>query len=168
MTNLPLRRGSTGEDVERVQRSIVRDGYRSAANDLGLNGAEDVDGDFGPRTETAVRRFQTGHGLVADGVVGSRTWAALPLKEPAPTVAEGTRGATVSALQTVLARIPDPARAYYRQPVDGDFGPATDAAVRRYQADRRLDVDGVVGEQTWLSAVDLPGDTLDVAAGVAT
>lgn len=108
MPELPLKRGSTGDDVKRVQRSIVRDGYRSAANDLGLNGAEDVDGIFGPRTETAVRRFQSGQGIVVDGVVGSVTWAALPLKEPAPGIATGARGATVTALQTVLARFPQP------------------------------------------------------------
>jgi peptidoglycan hydrolase-like protein with peptidoglycan-binding domain len=77
MPDLPLKLGSTGDDVKRVQRSIVRDGYRSAANDLGLNGAEDVDGIFGPRTDTAVRRFQETRELVVDGVVGPITWAAL-------------------------------------------------------------------------------------------
>jgi peptidoglycan hydrolase-like protein with peptidoglycan-binding domain len=167
MASLPLQRGSTGDDVKRVQRSIVRDGYRSAANDLGLDGAEDVDGIFGPRTETAVRRFQTERGLVVDGVVGPVTWAALPLKEPVPRIARGAHGASVTALQTVLARLPEPASAYYKGTVDGDFGPITDAAVRGYQADSGLVVDGIVGEQAWLSAVSLPGDTLDVTAGVA-
>jgi peptidoglycan hydrolase-like protein with peptidoglycan-binding domain len=168
MANLPLKLGSTGDDVKRVQRSIVRDGYRSAANDLGLNGAEDVDGAFGARTDTAVRRFQETRGLTVDGIVGPLTWAALPLKEPAPQIAHGAGGGTVAALQEVLARIPEPTNAYYQQPVDGDFGPATETAVRRYQADRDLTQDGVVGEQTWLSAVSLPGETLDVSAGVAT
>jgi peptidoglycan hydrolase-like protein with peptidoglycan-binding domain len=167
MPKLPLQRGSTGDDVKRVQRSIVRDGYRSAANDLGLNGAEDVDGIFGSRTETAVRRFQAERGFVVDGVVGPVTWAALPLKEPAPRIARGARGTSVTALQTVLARLPDPTSAYYKGTIDGDFGPITDAAVRSYQSDRGLVVDGIVGEQTWLSAVSLPGDTLDVAADVA-
>jgi peptidoglycan hydrolase-like protein with peptidoglycan-binding domain len=168
MPDLPLELGSTGDDVKRVQRSIVRDGYRSAANDLGLDGAEDVDGVFGPRTDTAVRRFQETRGLAVDGVVGPATWAALPLKEAAPQIARGAHGVTVTALQTVLARLPDPTGAYYTGAVDGDFGPATDAAVRSYQGDRALAVDGVVGERTWLSAVSLPGETLDVAAGVAT
>jgi peptidoglycan hydrolase-like protein with peptidoglycan-binding domain len=162
-----LQVGSTGDDVKRVQRSIVRDGYRSAANDLGLGGSEDVDGIFGPRTDTAVRRFQQTRGLTVDGIVGPITFAALSLKEPSPTLARGSTGSEVTALQGALARIPDPTSPLYGGAVDGDFGPLTEAAVRAYQTERRLIVDGIVGEQTWLSAVSLPGETLDVFAGVA-
>lgn len=56
-----LRVGSRGRDVRVVQEV--------------LNVA--VDGIFGRQTEDAVKTFQSGQGLTADGVVGPRTWAAL-------------------------------------------------------------------------------------------
>jgi GH25 family lysozyme M1 (1,4-beta-N-acetylmuramidase) len=36
-----------------------------------------VDGDFGPKTTAAVKAFQSKHGLVADGIIGVRTFAPL-------------------------------------------------------------------------------------------
>lgn len=56
-----LRRGSHGPDVVHLQQR------------LGIT----ADGAFGPKTEAAVRTYQRAHGLVADGIVGSRTWASL-------------------------------------------------------------------------------------------
>jgi len=40
-----------------------------------------VDRAFGPQTEAAVRAFQRDNGLVEDGIVGAKTWAALKGKE---------------------------------------------------------------------------------------
>lgn len=56
-----LRRGMTGDLTKTVQGKV---------------GVE-VDGEFGPKTEAAVRAFQRTHGLVPDGIVGPRTWRAL-------------------------------------------------------------------------------------------
>ena len=36
-----------------------------------------ADGDFGPKTESAVKSWQKKNGLVSDGVVGPKTWAAM-------------------------------------------------------------------------------------------
>lgn len=62
---------------------------------LGFSG-DDLDGEFGPKTEAVVRRFQAEHGLDVDGEVGPATWDALdryegskardakPVSDPAP------------------------------------------------------------------------------------
>src|SRR3954453_2307463 len=57
----PLRLGSSGPDVARVQAT------------LGIA----TDGIFGPQTDAAVRAFQQKVGLAADGIVGAATWHAL-------------------------------------------------------------------------------------------
>jgi hypothetical protein len=59
-----LRRGARGDQVKEIQRKVG-----VAANN--------VDGVFGPGTEAAVRRFQESRGMVPDGIVGPRTWAAF-------------------------------------------------------------------------------------------
>ena len=64
-----LRRGSEGEAVEELQ--VLLNAKYGA--DL------DVDGKFGAKTEAAVKAFQKGHGLTADGVVGAKTRKALGL-----------------------------------------------------------------------------------------
>ena len=56
-----LRRGATGDLVKKVQGKV------------GVT----ADGNFGPKTEAALRAFQRAHGLVPDGIVGPKTWAAL-------------------------------------------------------------------------------------------
>jgi peptidoglycan hydrolase-like protein with peptidoglycan-binding domain len=63
----------------------------------------------------------------------------------------------VSHLQSLLqAEGVDPG------PVDGDFGPRTEAAVRAYQEANGLRVDGIVGPETWGSLVQDSGqDTGD-------
>lgn len=54
----------------------------------------------------------------------------------------GSKGARVRELQALLVR------AGYQVKVDGDFGPATKAAVRAFQTAHGLKVDGVVGPRT--------------------
>ena len=55
--------GSGSGAVRRLQRRLRSEGYTPGP----------VDGRYGPRTESAVRRFQAAHGLTVDGVVGPRT-----------------------------------------------------------------------------------------------
>ncbi|WP_413166768.1 peptidoglycan-binding domain-containing protein [Capilliphycus salinus ALCB114379] len=60
-----------------------------------------------------------------------------------PTLRRGSQGEAVIRLQNRLNDFG------FRLVVDGIFGPATEAAVKRYQSNNRLTVDGIVGPQTW-------------------
>jgi hypothetical protein len=59
------------------------------------------------------------------------------------TLRQGSQGIEVEAVQWALTR------AGFWTYVDGIFGPVTDRTVRRFQAARRLAVDGLVGRVTW-------------------
>jgi len=56
----------------------------------------------------------------------------------------GSQGSLVKALQEKLSQL-----GYDVGSVDGVFGPRTEAAVLKFQQNRGLDVDGVIGNQTW-------------------
>lgn len=64
-----LKRGHTGADVRELQTLL------NAA--LKMDKPLVVDGAFGPGTSTAVKIFQAGSELLADGIVGRMTWTAL-------------------------------------------------------------------------------------------
>jgi hypothetical protein len=62
-----LKPGAKGAAVKQLQRALKSVGFSPGT----------IDGSYGPSTEDAVKRFQQAHGLVADGVAGSKTLAAL-------------------------------------------------------------------------------------------
>lgn len=104
-----------------------------------------VDGAYGPNTAKAVARVQGALGLTKDGICGRNTWGALTGLGDGhmPTLRAGMKGRDVTTLQAVLSAT------YRTLAVDGDFGPKTEAAVRRFQRSRDLAVDGLVGPNTW-------------------
>lgn len=63
------------------------------------------------------------------------------------TLKRGMRGEQVKLLQETLNELP--AGAALDLKVDGIFGAETEKAVRQFQADKGLTVDGVVGPKTW-------------------
>ena len=104
-----LRVGSFGDDVTKLQVKL---------------GVDPI-GKFGPKTEAAVKGWQSAHGLTPDGIVGDATWAKMfapvvetpapaPIVAPAPTVAPVAQGFKLDALkghvpQAVIDAIPDTA-----------------------------------------------------------
>lgn len=137
-----LQNGSNGHPVKTLQYLLRARGHNVT-----------VDGAFGPGTETAVKAFQTSHGLVADGIVNAVAWSALVVQ-----VNKGSQGDAVKGVQEEFQfrnLSGDPSNG---PQVDGIFGPVTDAAVRGFQHALSLDipsvaVDGIVGRVTWQALV---------------
>ena len=71
----------------------------------------------------------------------------VPYVEPTkPTLKRGNKGIYVKELQTALSNHGYDLGKYG---IDGDFGSATEAAVKAFQKDHNLKVDGIAGPQTW-------------------
>ena len=104
-----LKLGSEGEDIKKLQVKL---------------GVDPI-GKFGPKTEAAVKAWQSEHGLTADGIVGDKTWSIIMgvsestsvsvptvITEPAPVKSVG--GLKLESLRghvpdAVIAQIPDTA-----------------------------------------------------------
>ena len=78
-----LASGASGSAVSGLQKGLREYGGPNTATDPGP-----IDGSFGPRTESAVRAYQTRRGLAADGVVGDQTW----------WIPAGAAGATLASM----------------------------------------------------------------------
>jgi peptidoglycan hydrolase-like protein with peptidoglycan-binding domain len=124
-----------------------------------------VDGVFGPKTDRAVRSFQSERGLTIDGIVGSYTRGSIGvlrnladkasvLDPDGRILGSGARGGDVAELQGLLK-----VAGYDPGAADGYFGPKTEASVKAFQQARGITQDGIVGPGTRSALTKLLGLT---------
>lgn len=135
---MALSPGDTGEEVRQLQRRLGAAGFLP---DRGV-----VKATYCSATAEAVSAFQSDRGLPATGVCDDDTWhtlveaswnlgdRVLSLRSP------NLRGDDVAELQRVLSRL-----GFDCGRIDGIFGPLADWALRDFQTNAGLDVDGVCG-----------------------
>lgn len=130
--------GDRGELVKKIQYQLMSHGFS-----LPLYGN---DGIFGAETEKAVREFQKYKNILVDGIVGPITLEKLDISTitsenslyPDKLIKVGSKGENVKKIQKVV-----------NVEGDGIFGPKTENAVKRYQKNNNLVVDGIIGKNTW-------------------
>ncbi len=194
-TSSSLKAGSQGSDVSDVQQRLKELKYYTGS----------VDGKFGSGTTSAVKAFQEANGIKVDGIVGEKTKEKLfsytavansgtsssssstkttpkptvkATATPRPTATPNTNkylqldssGADVKKLQNRLIEL-----GYLAGKADGDYGAATEAAVKAFQKASGLWEDGKAGPDTLTKiysssakkasgAASYVGDTLESGA----
>jgi peptidoglycan hydrolase-like protein with peptidoglycan-binding domain len=138
-----LRLGATGQDVIELQELLINYAIYIGSNAI-RPGA--IDGQFGVRTEAAVKAFQKQVFLPMTGVVADLTWRSLYKRAPVdlPTLRQGDTGVVVELLQERLTFV-----LQRRVIVDGDFGRMTRIAVLDFQRVAGLPQTAIVDETTW-------------------
>jgi len=153
-----LQRGDLSYEVMSLQRKLQAAGYFDLP----------ITGDFNAATEEAVIKFQQAHGLVGNGMVDTRTLAALesrsrkaakPPSQPTNPSAVETpqktrqlqisllrRGDTSSQVKSIQQQLQ--ASGYFEQSITGSFDAATEVAVIKFQKAHGLMTDGIVGPKT--------------------
>lgn len=163
----PLRIGSSGDDVKRIQISL----NRISKNYPAIPKIAYPDGIFDVETENAVKEFQKIFNLTQDGIVGKATWYKIAnifagVKNLSDLGAEsislsvlnrqfkselsiGDRGNEVRILQLYLQFIAQFNDFIPQVEADGIYGEATANAVRAFQESVGLPQTGIVDKTTW-------------------
>lgn len=123
------RYGSKGDEVVKIQTKLKEQGYYTGK----------VDGIFGNGTRSALIEYQKANNLAADGIAGDKTLSSLGIAK-APISSQSDQ---VKAIQTKLKE-----KGYYNDNVDGILGSKTKSAIKAFQKDNGLVVDGIAGPKT--------------------
>ncbi len=121
----------------------------------GINERVDLDVWFGSPAELAAYSPQSGTSPQAPAGNNSPGGDVAPVNTSQPLLSQGNAGDAVKRLQQLLL-----AKGFDPGPLDGVFGPRTLAAVRDFQREGSLSVDGVVGPQTWGALVGTGGNAI--------
>ena len=174
----PLSRGAVGEDVRTIQQQL----NRIRRNYPAIPTITEVSTVFDEETENAVRAFQRIFNLEADGVVGKSTWYKIKMiYNGVKSLSEITsEGLTISEAQRVYPEVlrlgdtglnVETVRFYLAFlgyflpqlppiPITDTFDQAMLDAVYAFQSSYGLNVDGVVGRNTWNALQNVYEQTL--------
>ena len=148
---IKMQKGSKGDDVKKLQQYLHNWGYYNYS----------IDGDFGDKTQGAVKAFQKAYKLTETGIFekdtckkfhevvdakenNKNTTATLQFDCPKTNLKKGsTDKEAVKKLQTMLKELK-----YYNYNIDGDYGDETVKSVKAFQTDTKHDPDGVFGPKT--------------------
>lgn len=145
-----LKQGSENDEVMELQKILKKLGYLTVA----------PNGYFGPSTVAAVKKFQAAHGLDQLGSVGPGTRLELNSLTSDTVTASPSSGASTYAFEHFMGPGDDDTTdvtelqkrlvslGFLSASPNGFYGPATEAAVKKFQAKKGLPQTGFVNKAT--------------------
>ena len=138
--------GDNNDEVREVQACLTAQGLFD----------EEINGYCGQSTVSAIKEFQEAIGLIVDGICGGSTFELLRAAAydeidittlmtggASNYLKPGDSGSRVEELQNLLIE-----QGYLKSEVDGVYNSATSLAVKNFQSDNGLTVDGLCGSST--------------------
>ena len=141
-----------GDDDDTAPGATTTDALTSAVVSTATSTAvtTTIGGAIDPTTPSPPAAVTTS---VSTNAAESTTTVGRVVSSPSENVRQGDTGPGVEQIQQALIT------AGYDLGVDGIFGPVTDQAVRDFQEENGLTIDGVVGPQTWAKLSEAPAAT---------
>ena len=138
LTEMSAGEGDTGLNVYVLQSRLGQMGYFTGSRSAS----------FGELTRQAVERFQRDNGLEVTGQADAATWAAIyshssAADMPTDVMKTGDSGENVRAVQTRLNAL-----GFYDNAMNGEYGYATETAVRLFQTAANLEATGLLDAET--------------------
>lgn len=137
---ITLKRGMNCKEV-----SIVK--YLTGFSDI-----KQATNEFNDEFYKFVCEYQEKNNLAADGIIGRKTYQVIAEHAPTTSIFKNRKSREACALQVL-----------FDLTVDGIYGSKTKAAVKDYQNQHNLKVDGVAGRETWTMVI--VGETGKVPSG---
>lgn len=140
-----FQKGMSGIHVSEIQNKL---------KELGFFNLEPT-GFFGSVTEVSVKRFQSGNGLISDGIIGPESYNKMLLllnKFAFSNIVlkKGMNRIEVTQLQSSLKEL-----GYFNYHITSYFGQITESAVKKFQSEHGLVNDGIAGMNTSKKIVSL-------------
>lgn len=129
--------GSTGRGVKMLQEALMQ---------FTIALPSGADGSYGPETKQGVQTFQQHNAILDNGIAGAVTFDTLDKALNTYYLEPGSSGTIYgSVTRMVQSQLNEVG---FSLVVDGSYGPATEQAVRTFQEQEGLTVNGVAGPRT--------------------
>lgn len=127
--------GSSGSDVKKLQEELNKNGYNL-----------DVDGQFGSKTQTAVKDYQKKNGLAVDGIVGKNTWGKLTSSSFAKTTTKNTSSTSKKTSVSTAASRPEYEKSSAVKKAEKKLSDWENNSPDKYNSKYSEEIDGILNE----------------------